>query len=302
MSGPASLVVASPRSIADLLALDYPKASWLITGHGFQAARQLAQAWKRERVDRVVLFPTSFSSRWAGLWSGARERIGHGPRPSGRREWEAAFGLTRVVPRVARGERHLEEEYLDLARALGAETMPSRTLSLSERASSTAQAWLHDAGEALVLAPGARFGPAKRWPAKRYAEVARSWTKGSVVLVGGEEDKDDVHAVARSLEKTPINLAGKTSLPELAAVLARAAAVVSNDSGVAHLAAAVGAPSVTVFGSTDPRWTAPRGERSRVIWERVSCAPCFRRRCPYVDAYACLRVVQAGRVVEALPR
>ena len=75
---------------------------------------------------------------------------------------------------------------------------------------------------------------------------------------------------------------------------------VSNDSGAAHVAAALGRTTVVIFGSTDPRWTAPRGEHVRALWDRVRCAPCFRTHCPYEDAYACLRIVESRDVIEAL--
>jgi len=83
-------------------------------------------------------------------------------------------------------------------------------------------------------------------------------------------------------------------------VLAGARGVLANDSGAAHLAAALGAPTVTLFGSTDPRWTAPRGPAAIALWERLRCAPCFRRTCPLADAYACLRVLDPAAAAAAL--
>jgi len=292
-------VFASTPMIASLLSVDYPRVRWLSTsGHGSGEARRLGLALRHERVDRLVLFPDSLSSRITGLYSGARERIGHGTRGG---NLEATIGLTRRVPRRPRGERHLEEEYLDLARAAGVEALPPRPLALEPAAVARAAELLHDVADPLILAPGARYGPAKRWPASRFAQVARAWP-GSVVLVGGAEDAADTAAVRETLGEPVLDLTRKTDLPTLAAVLARASAVVSNDSGAAHVAAALGRPTVVVFGSTDPRWTAPRGEHVRVLWDRVRCAPCFRTRCPYEDAYACLRIIESDRVIEALPR
>ena len=288
-------MLAAPPAFATLLALDHPQARWLPAGHGLGAAWTLGQAWKKAGVRRVVLFPSSLSSRIAGLVSGARERIGFGG------DAEADLGLTRRVPRRLRGERHLEDEYLDLAQAAGGNLAPARALTPPEGAASAAASFLPpDAGELLVLAPGARYGPAKRWPIERFAAVARAWTRGRAVIVGGKEDAAEGAALASRLGEAGLDLSGRTDLPALAGVLSRAAAVVSNDSGVAHLAAALGRPTVVVFGSTDPRWTAPRGPSVRVIWDRVACSPCFRRTCPYVDAYACLRIIGPEQVVAEL--
>lgn len=287
-------MLAAPSAFATLLGTDHPQARWLAAGHGLGDAWTLGRAWKRAGVKRVVLFPSSLSSRLAGLVSGARDRIGFGG------DAEADVGLTRRVPRRLRGEKNLEDEYLDLAQAAGGELAPPRALTPPEGAAQAAASLLSDAGEPLVLAPGARYGPAKRWPIERFAAVAQAWKRGRAVIVGGREDAADGAALAGRLGDAALDLSGRTDLPALAGVLARAAAVVSNDSGVAHLAAALGRLTVVVFGSTDPRWTAPRGPHVRVIWDRVSCSPCFRRTCPYVDSYACLRIVEARRVVAEL--
>ena len=287
-------MLAAPPAFAGLLALDLPRVRWLAAGHGLGAAWGLGRAWKGAGVSRVVLFPSSLSSRLAGLASGSRERIGFGG------DAEADVGLTQRVARRPRGERHLEDEYLDLAQAAGGHLAPPRPLTPPEGAAGAADTLLADAGEPLVLAPGARYGPAKRWPVERFAAAARAWKRGRPVIVGGKEDMPEGAALATRLGSAAIDLSGRTDLPALAGVLARAAAVVSNDSGVAHLAAALGRLTVVVFGSTDPRWTAPRGPHVRVIWDRVSCSPCFRRTCPYVDSYACLRIIEPTRVVAEL--
>jgi heptosyltransferase-2 len=294
---PASTIFVSTPAIASVLTPDYPRVRWLTTsGHGLEEARRIGLALHAQRVRRLVLFPDSFSSRLTAFYSGARERIGHGPRG-----WnlEAMFALTRRVPLVRRGGRHLEEEYLDLARAAGGQSPPARALMVAPDALAKADELLADAAEPLVLAPGARYGPAKRWAPERFAEVANSWTRGPVVLVGEAGDGSEVMAL---LKAPALDLTGQTDLPTLAGVLARATAVLSNDSGAAHVAAALGRPTIIVFGSTEPRWTAPRGDHVTVIRDPVRCSPCFRRACPYEDAYACMRIVESWRVIRALPR
>lgn len=294
------MIFAAPQPIATLLAPDYPGARWLSTnGHGFEAARRLGLTFREAHPDLLVVFPNSLSSRVTAMYSGARERIGHGPRGA---DFEAVLGLTKRVPLRPRGERHLEEEYLDLARAAGGEVMPARSLTVAPDAQARADELLRGVSEPLVLAPGARYGPAKRWPAARFAEVARAWRRGGVVLVGDEGDREETSAVSSLLEGKALDLTGKTDLPTFAGLLARAAAVLSNDSGAAHVAAALGRPTLIVFGSTDPRWTKPRGDHVTGFWDRVRCSPCFRSACPIEDAYACLRIVESKQVIEALPQ
>jgi heptosyltransferase-2 len=300
LAGTTNLVLASPPPIASILAPEFPGARWLMTGgHGAEEARHLGLAFHQAHIERLILFPDSFSSRVTAFYSGAHERIGHGPRGW---DLEAALGLTKSVPRRKRGERHLEEEYLDLARAAGGEVRTPRRLTLAPEAQASADGLLAGVSEPLILAPGARYGPAKRWPAARFAEVARAWRRGGVVVVGDQGDREETSAVSSLLEGRVLDLTGKTDLPTLAGVLARAAVVVSNDSGAAHVAAALGRPTVIVFGSTDPGWTAPRGEHVTVIQDLVRCSPCFRSECPLEDAYACLRIVESDRVIRALPQ
>lgn len=298
-AGRESLILAAPAAIASILEPDYPGAGWLpVEGRGLAGARRLGLAFRQAKIDRLVLFPSSLSSRITALYSGARERIGHGPR-----DWdlEALVGLTQRVSSGRRGARHLEEEYLDLARAAGGETGAARRLRVAPEAKAKAEDLLSNLGDFLALAPGARYGPAKRWAPDRFAQVARAWKRGPVVLVGQAADAPATSAVASLLHGAVVDLTAKTDLPTLAAVLERAALVVSNDSGAAHVAAALARPTIIIFGSTDPRWTAPRGDHVTWIWDRVHCAPCFRKECPYEDAYACLRIVESDRVIAMLP-
>ncbi|MEP7027411.1 MAG: glycosyltransferase family 9 protein, partial [Candidatus Eisenbacteria bacterium] len=159
----------------------------------------------------------------------------------------------------------------------------------------------------LVVAPGARYGPAKRWAPERFAEAAREWSaldaRRRIVLVGGREDLAQTAAVrAASAPEAPLHdWTGRTSLPELLALLAAAGGALSNDSGVAHLAAAAGAPTVAVFGSTDPRWTGPRGAGARVVAQPPPCSPCFLRECAIAERNLCLHAVDVDRVLQALP-
>jgi heptosyltransferase-2 len=294
------LVAAAPAPLVPLLGELHPGVAWLATERGVAAARVLARAWRARRVRTVYLFPTSLSCQLAALWSGAEERVGFARRPGARREWEAGLLITHRVGRGRRGAVHLEDEYFSLI----GEAPPAAAgepLSLAPGPPGPAG----DLPEPfLALAPGALYGPAKRWPAERFAQVARALLARDlargVAVVGTPGEEAACQAVAAAIGPAARSLAGRTSLPQLARLLARAACVVANDSGAAHLSAAVGAPTVVLFASTDPGWTAPRGRAVRVVSERLRCTPCFRRSCPWRDdAYACQRVLEPSVVAAA---
>ena len=250
-------------------------------------------------------FPTSLSSRIAGWSSAASRRIGFAPRPGQHSIGQASWLLTRTVARQRLGQRHLEDEYLDL---VGADTVACTvrtSLPIPGHSVERATALLAplDGARFLVVSPGARYGPAKRWPVSRFATAARAISKvlrgTGIVVVGEAADLEVGRELSERLGPNVINLVGKTDLPTLSSLLASSAGVLSNDSGTAHLAAAVGATTAVLFGSTDPAWTAPRGDRVTVIHHKVRCSPCFRRQCPLIDAYACLRILEARTVTDS---
>jgi heptosyltransferase-2 len=171
---------------------------------------------------------------------------------------------------------------------------------------------LHRGGY-YVLAPGAEYGPAKRWPAARFAELAQQLDAPVVLLGSGKEFElcKAIAAPANSLNPLHptrpaqcLNLAGKTSLTHAFMLIAAAKHLVSNDSGLMHVAAAFGTPQVAIFGSSSPRHTPPLNPRAHVIWLKddlsyqppLDCAPCYARDCP-LGHTRCLMDVQAGRVL-----
>ncbi|WP_310625401.1 lipopolysaccharide heptosyltransferase II [Limnohabitans sp.] len=162
----------------------------------------------------------------------------------------------------------------------------------------------------VVFAPGAEYGPAKRWPARHFAELAGKLDR-PVVLLGSNKEFDICQEIAtKANAQQPghcFNLAGQTSLMQAFALIAYAHRVVSNDSGLMHVAAAFGVPQVAVFGSSSPEHTPPLNERARVVWLRVdpnyqpplACAPCYERTCP-LGHTRCLEDVSPERVYRLL--
>jgi heptosyltransferase II len=163
------------------------------------------------------------------------------------------------------------------------------------------------AGSFYVFAPGAEYGTAKRWPASHFAELARALDAPAVLLGSGKEADLCQEIAGGAGEGTCINLAGKTTLLQAFALIAASRAVVSNDSGLMHVAAAFGVPQVAVFGSSSPLHTPPLNDKAQVIWLKqdagyqppLDCSPCFERECP-LGHTRCLYDITPQRVLAAL--
>jgi heptosyltransferase-2 len=234
--------------------------------------------------------------------SGARVRVGFAGAPG---SWAYSH-------RVAwNGGRHAVHRYLELAEPLGGDAGaadPRPHLSVDVAAAGRAEKLLREHGvrggdEVLCVAPGSVW-PTKRWLPEGYARVlAAASTWGLVpVLVGTSEERELCRRIA-CLAPAPV-LAGKTSIPELVALLARARLVVGNDSGAAHVASAVGTPVVSVVGSTAPSMGyAAFGPHTRVVEHPdLECRPCGRhgaRACPQ-GHFRCMAEVPAERVLEQI--
>ena len=202
---------------------------------------------------------------------------------------------------------HQTDFYLELLQALtghapgGGEPALCITSAERERAASLLQGL---EGPVLGLFASAAYGPAKMWPREYFVELARTFLRdggGGVVLFGGRSDRDLNAAIVEAIGPQARYLAGKTGLLESAACMERCRAVVANDSGPMHLAAATGVKTLGIFGSTDPRRTAPRGPQARYLSASEACAPCMQRTCRYAT-YACLRAITPDMVYAEIMR
>jgi len=264
--------------------------------------RARVAALRSARTDAVVVLPPSFSSALPGWLAGVRRRIGF--RSDARALW-----LTHGVDLPGR-DVHLSRSYDDLAveglRSVGLSTpsvrpaAPRPCISDGERRAVGMRLPVvrHGGDGYIAVFPGAAFGPAKAWPAERYRALCKRLAPHvPVVLAGSRGDRPSCEEIARGVDNVSI-LAGETSLGELFALIEGAAAVVANDSGAPHVAAALGIPCVVLFGSTSPAWTAPLGQRVRVLQHPVHCNPCFRRTCP--TQLECFHGIEVEAVVAAV--
>jgi heptosyltransferase-2 len=260
------------------------------------ARRELAGRLRAWGPEAALVLPFSFSSARFAAATRARRRVGYGHELR-------SFLLTHALRRVARGERHLSREYLALGEPLGVSPGPLPPLAVSARGRAGAEELLArrspDGREVVVLAPRSAYGPAREWPPARFSDLARSLAADgrSVLVCGTAAERATCEAVASGAGPGVASVAGETDLPVLAAVVRRARLAVCNDSGLAHLAGALGTPTVAIYGSTSSAWTAPLGDRVRVVQRPPVCSPCFRRTCRI--GYACLAAVTVAEVESA---
>jgi heptosyltransferase-2 len=238
---------------------------------------------RKEHFDLAILFQNAFEAALLAFLGGVRHRVGY--KTDGR-----GFLMTQGVPRNEEILRiHEVGYYCAILSAMGwkAEARDP-VLHLGDKSLKDGQALLRargfNPGEFIVgLSPGAVFGSAKRWPAERFSQigdrVTESWG-GKVVVFGSEGERLIAERVCDAMKNEALNLCGATSLETAMGVMRCCKFFVTNDSGLMHMAAGLGVPTVAVFGSTDPVTTGPRGDNTRIVRRPVSCAPCLREECP----------------------
>jgi heptosyltransferase-2 len=179
---------------------------------------------------------------------------------------------------------------------------PALQVANEQAAISLSRAGLRLEVPLVVFAPGAEFGSAKRWPASHFAELARhilhAHPDAQVALLGSGKDKEVCDEIA-ALTPQVRNLAGATALGDAIALIARADAVVTNDSGLLHIASALNRPIVAIYGPTDPEHAPPFSDVAASLSLRLECSPCRQRECP-LGHHHCMRQMTAEMVWEPL--
>src|SRR5688572_1935053 len=259
---------------------------------------RITRSIRQKRFDLAILLPNSFESAVMMFFGRVPYRIGYAT--DGRR-WLLTNSL-----KPASGKHHQVEYYLALAGALSAEiSKPSISIEATEEEKAQALSLLASEGipngrRYLVLNPGAAYGSAKRWTEEGFADagdILASELDLDVAIVGSEGERSIAESIAKRMRTRVAILSGKTSLETLIGVISGAALVLTNDSGPMHVAAALGVPTVAVFGATDHVVTGPWGPHARVVREPVECSPCMLRECP-ID-HRCMTRVSAEAVCRA---
>lgn len=160
---------------------------------------------------------------------------------------------------------------------------PAMFISKEQKQDSLKSVGLSADAKIVAIAPGAEFGPAKRWPASHFSDLARQiqqrWPDAEILLLGSQKDRSICEEIATGAPGVH-NLAGVTTLSTAIGLLANAKALVTNDSGLMHVACALGRPVVAIYGPTDPHHTPPLSKLAKILWLNLDCAPCQQRICP----------------------
>lgn len=261
--------------------------------------RRLGHALRAEGYDQAIVLPRTFKSALVPFFAGIRTRTGY---------------IGEVRHWILTDARRLDEERLpQMAQRYAALALPRGEAlkpplpALSLRVDEAARRELLvrlglDRGRpAAALCPGAEYGPAKRWPARYFAELAQGLAaQGCAVwLVGSRNDRDAAAEIERQSVGVCRNLAGETTLAEAIDLLASTSLVVSNDSGLMHVAAALGKPLIALYGSTSPGYTPPLSPNARILKLDLPCSPCFKRECP-LGHFNCMMQLTPDRVLAAI--
>lgn len=257
---------------------------------------QVVGGLRARRFDLAVVLPKSFES---ALWV----RLAGIPRRVGFRSDGRGWMLTDAVPVPVRPRAHQSGDYLELLRVgLGIEATDQGHLEVHGAHRDRMRDWLatrrSGAGPLIALAVAAAYGPAKEWPEARYVALVDRLVdrhRAECVLVGAPGEREKCERVAATSRHRPVVAAGATSVGDLVALLSLCDGFAGNDSGAMHVAAALGIPTVGIFGSTDPERTGPRGPRVAVLRQPLECSPCLARTCRF-GHYDCLQAISAEAV------
>jgi heptosyltransferase II len=329
----AHITLLAPEKLRDLW-LTHPAVNEMISIAPGENVFSVGQKLRAGNFDLALVLPNSPRSALEAWLAGIPQRIGYA------RPWRNWF-LTQTVasrtdavrmrkpsvgeikeliaknpesgiqnPAIAK-TAHQIYEYMHLAAALGAnpEPMaPQLSVSRDEIEAVKKKFGLDGIKRPIFgLNPGAEYGPAKRWPLDKFIAVAHEIQQRADctwLVFGGKADEPVAHRIGSAIPSPPyavLNLAGKTSLRELMALLTVCRVLLTNDSGPMHVASALGTPVVVPFGSTSPELTGPGlpgDQRHRLLKSDAACSPCFLRKCP-ID-FRCLNGISVERVVKAV--
>ncbi|MFH1136740.1 MAG: lipopolysaccharide heptosyltransferase II [Pseudomonadota bacterium] len=268
---------------------------------GLLGLASLVREIRSRQFELAVLFQNAFEAAALAFAARIPWRVGYNTDARG-------FLLHPAVP-LYPGDRvvHQTQYYLRLLGRVGLKTQTRKPVfhlspAIKEMAGLRLQALGLENSFLIGLAPGAAYGPAKQWPPEKFAAAADEildQKPGGAALVFGSPGEARVAARVRERMRHPAHdLSGRTSLDEAAALIHRCHLFLTNDSGLMHVAAAVDAPLVAIFGSTDAKTTSPAGDRAVMVSSQVDCAPCLKPVCPKVS-HRCMDLIAAGQVARA---
>ncbi len=300
----SELTVVAPPSTAGLLGfmpdVDRVERLDVRSGQGGLRARwRLGRALAKQGFDRALVLPRSWKSALVPFLAAAKRRTGY----SGELRWGLLNDLRsfdrKAVPRsvdrfVALGLP--KDASIPAPPRLRFEVPLSDQEACRDRFALSSQE-----GPVLALCPGAAYGPAKRWPAEHFAAVAAAWADkgGKVWVLGQDDDKGAAQTIAEAATEAVTDFTGRSSLAEAVALLSLADQVVSNDSGLMHVSAALDKPLVALYGSSNAAETPPLSDKAQVLGLELDCRPCHQRSCP-LGHLRCLKELSPAMVLDRL--
>lgn len=277
----------------------------LIHKNGFSGTLSTIQAIRKAHFDAAILFQNAFIAAALVYCAGIPVRIGF---PTDHRRLLLTHPLDLAEPVR---QSHQIFYYLDIAskveelafRRSGVDFQtPDFRLPVSEVRKARARTYLHGLGldvsqKLIAVNPGATNSRAKQWPADRFAQIGE-WLADScdcnVLLMGAASEKELSESIAHRMQHPPVLLTGQTTLAESIAILSICDLVISNDTGPAYLSAALGRPTLTIFGPTNFNMICPTSDTAHIVRSPVHCAPCMFRDCP--TGHECMRGVTVDMV------
>lgn len=265
----------------------------------FGERRELGHGLRTEGYDQAIVLPNSFKSALVPFFARIRVRTGY--------VGELRYGLLNDARRLdAERLAQIAQRYAALSEPRGGVPqlpLPALGLRVDEtgRRAAMARLGLDLSRPVAALCPGAEYGPAKRWPARYFAELAQGFAaRGCAVwLIGSRNDEPVGAEIERIAGGVCRNLCGATTLSEAIDLLASSSVVVSNDSGLMHVAAAIGKPLIALYGSSSPDYTPPLTPTAEILRLDLPCSPCFKRECP-LGHFNCMMQLTPDRVLTAV--
>jgi heptosyltransferase-2 len=271
--------------------------------NSFKNLKDSAKKIKEFHFDAGILFTNSFISAFLFYLAKIPQRWGYS------RDGRGLLLTKRVSPGTLEISSHQVDYYIGLISGLGYKTLPPQlSFPLTQEEQQEAREKLLSCDvdfehPIVILNPGASYGPAKRWPVEKFAELGsllQERNKATVLITGAGNERGLAESVSSLMATKPINLSGQTSLRMLAGLISQSNLFVTNDSGPMHMANALKIPVAVVFGPTDPRVTGPYQEPSAVIKKDVPCWPCAYRECPF--DHRCMVNISSKEVYKACQR
>ncbi len=262
---------------------------------------RLGRALRERGYARSYILPNSFKSALVPAFAGIPHRIGYVGEMRRPLLTDARTLDKLALPRMV--DRFAALASMPGAVSRDAAPRPRLHVSAADRDALLRRLGLDAAGRIACFCPGAEFGPAKQWPAAYFGALARDLAAAGhgVWLIGSDKDRSIGEDILSASGGIAVNLCGRTSLDEAVVLLSRADIVVSNDSGLMHVAAALDRPLVALYGSSSPAFTPPLADDARIVRLDLPCSPCFQRVCP-LGHFNCMMQLHAGVVLAEIQR